>query len=167
LCFVCQYLYFCTSKASKLHVYRPSFAEVQSTLEDMQFVFSLVGSSRSGGGIYVYSIRQHTSACVSIFARRVLTRRRYICIQYTSACVSMRQQRRRYICIQHTSACVSMRQDTSACVRIRQHASAYVSMRQHASAYVSMRQHTSAAYVSIFARRVLTRRRYMYVCMYV
>jgi hypothetical protein len=81
-------------------------------------------------GATIGSIRQHTSAYVSIR-------------QHTSAYVSIRQ---------NTSAYVSMRprlQWQGACWRAlrshyRQHTSAYVSTRQHTSAYVSIRQHTSA-----------------------
>jgi hypothetical protein len=59
------------------------------------------------------SIRQHTSACVSIRDRLV-----------------RRLQSERY---------VSIRQHASAYVSIRQHTSAYVSIRQHTSAYGSIR----------------------------
>jgi hypothetical protein len=75
-----------------------------------------------------HSIRQHTSAYVSICQMRAT--------QHTSAYVSICQMR----ATQHTSAYVSIRQHTSAYVRCEQH-----SIRQHTSAYVSIRQHMSDA----------------------
>jgi hypothetical protein len=112
-------------------------------------------------GLYIYSIRQHTSAYVSIrqhTLKRQWERRRR---QHTSAYVSIRQHTSAYVkeavgeeeayraerpvrrTHVHAATCayVSIRQHTSACVSIRQHTSAYVSIRQHTSAYVSIRAH--------------------------
>ncbi len=101
------------------------------------------------------SIRQHTSAYVSI-------RQAYVSICQMRICSRAQHSQ------QHTSAYVSIRQHTSAYVSIRQHTSAYVkcesavgrstlnSIRQHTSAYVSIRQHTSA-YVSIRQMRICSR----------
>jgi hypothetical protein len=76
------------------------------------------------------SIRQHTSAYVSIRQHSYCTKLRTFCTEHTSAYVSIRQ---------HTSAYASIRQHTSAYASIRQHTPAYVSIRQHTSAYVSIR----------------------------
>ncbi len=92
------------------------------------------------------SIRQHTSAYVSISQQRL----GYVVDDTSSTRTSIRQ---------HTSAYVSIRQHTSAYVSIRQHTSAYVSIRQHTSAYVSIRQHTSAKYSTIQAAPVITQAR--------
>jgi hypothetical protein len=134
----CQYLYFCTSEASKL-----------STCHHQALCVSTLLPSRTNCMIHV-SIRQHTSAYVSKRQHTVCLHTVSACvsIRHTSACVSIRQH--------NTSAYVSIRQHTSACVSIRQHTSAYVSIRQHTSAYVSIRQHTSA-YVSIRQHTVCLR----------
>ncbi len=89
------------------------------------------------------SIRQHTSAYVSIRQPSACAEAHRTCIrQHTSA--------------QHTSAYVSIRQPSACaeahrtCIRprirphIRQQTSAYVSTRQHTSAYVSIRQSSEA-----------------------
>jgi hypothetical protein len=75
------------------------------------------------------SIRQHTSAYVSI--------------------CQLHYQRSPLLCIrQHTSAYASIRQHMPAgyvSIRsMRQHTSAYASIRQHTPAYVNIRQHTPA-----------------------
>ncbi len=103
----CQYLYFCTSKASKLST------AVSSEQRDRQQHTSA----------YV-SIRQHTSAYVSIR-------------QHTSAYASIRQQLSTAVSSRRSGIVNSeyvIRQHTSAYVSIRQHTSAYVSIRQHTSA---------------------------------
>jgi hypothetical protein len=131
-----QYLYFCSSKASKFGIYLVvGYAKLRHVVQ-----------------VPYVSIRQHTSAYVSIRQQTLpgcrLRQAQSCCGGYPArpagaAGVSIRQ---------HTSAYVSIRQHTSAYVstrlyRLRQHTSAYVSIRQHKSAYVSIRQHTSA-YVS-------------------
>jgi hypothetical protein len=110
----CQYVYFCTSEASK-----PS-------------TFGVLSDIHSHG---VCSIRQHTSAWQHTSA--YVSMAAYVSIrQHTSAYISMAA----YVSIrQHTSAWQHM----SAYVSICQHTSAYVSIRQHTSAYVSIRQHGS------------------------
>jgi hypothetical protein len=122
----CRYLYFSTSKASK--------------------VSCKLSTPRSLATARRRAVRQHTSAYVGI--RRHTSA--YVGIrQHTSAFVSIRQHTSAYVGIRrHTSAYVGIRRHTSAYVGIRQHTSAYVGIRQHTSAYVSIRQHTSA-YVSI------------------
>jgi hypothetical protein len=99
-----QYVYFCTSKASKM-----------STCTDGCDLHEHLACEPPA---YV-SLRQHTSAYVSIR-------------QHTSAYISIRQLTSAYVSIrQHTSAHVSTRQHTSAHVSTRQHTSAHVSIRQH------------------------------------
>jgi hypothetical protein len=88
------------------------------------------------------SIRQHTSAYVSIRASSISIRSR--CCRGTAAHVSIRQ---------HTSAYAQAQSPSAAdAAEVPHHTSAYVSIsiRQHTSAHVSTRQHTSA-YVSIRA----------------
>ena len=67
-----------------------------------------------GGGLYGTQVPQPFQAYVSVR-------------QHTSACVSIRQ-----VSVRHagSGALPSIRQHTSACVSICQHASAYVSIRQ-------------------------------------
>jgi hypothetical protein len=112
-----QYLYCCTSKASKMHTCQ---LDEHAVLE--------VNRRRQHTSAYV-SIRQHTSAYVSIRQHTQCSR---------LSCVSaVRRPRRR----QHMSAYVSICQHMSAYVRIRQppdQTSTYVSIRQHTSAYVSI-----------------------------
>ncbi len=150
-----EYLYFCTSKASKLSTWR--LCTSQRTLRSHCLLSPTAHTCRS--------IRQYTSAYVSIHTSAYVSIR-----QHTSAYVSIRQHTSAYVSIrQRTAAYVRIRQHTAAlrghcrkavaqpplrtprsyigacgaCVSIRQHTSAYVSIRQHTSAYVSIRQHTS------------------------
>jgi hypothetical protein len=130
-----QYLYFCTSKASKLSTWAGARHGTHPS------------AHAPPSSHFLLLIRQHTSAYVSIR-------------QHTSAYVSIRQHTSVYVSIRpHTSAYVSIRQHTSAYVSscwsslMRQialsggihrmltyalvSAYAYVSIRQHTSAYVS------------------------------
>ena len=66
----------------------------------------------------VCSIRQHTSAYVSIGRPRIL---RHTCIQHTTAYVSIRQR-------QHTSVSAAPESSVIPVYSIRQHTSAYVSV---------------------------------------
>jgi hypothetical protein len=141
-----QYVYFCTSKASKM-----------STCTDGCDLHEHLACEPPA---YV-SLRQHTSAYVSIR-------------QHTSAYISIRQLTSAYVSIrQHTSAHVSTRQHTSAHVSIRQHTSAYVSIPGRAACelqvsfgephiHVSIRQHTSAYLAALPAssRSLLASRTY-------
>jgi hypothetical protein len=156
---MCQYLYFCTSKASKLK--RSRWFSLPAARGAAAFLLSTLASAYVS--IRQHRIRQHTSAYVSVLAKH--TR---ICIcQHTSAYVriayvSIRQRSCQAHSHLHMSAYVSVHQN-----RIRQHTSAYVlsalvpggfpscthtprRIHQHTPAYVSIRQHTSA-YVSIRA----------------
>ncbi len=101
-----QYLYFCTSKASKLgtlssRVWRSTLSTVCWSVEESAACIGLVQHS-SG-------LVQHSSAYVRS-------------IEESAACIGL---------VQHSSAYFSIRQHTSAYVSIRQHTS--VSIRQHTS----------------------------------
>ncbi len=108
-----QYLYFCTSKASKVgtlssRVSRSTLSTVCWSVEERAACVGLVQHS-SG-------LVQHSSGLV----------------QHSSAYVRS---------VEESAVCIGLVQHSSAYVSIRQHTSAYVSIRQHTS--VSIRQHTS------------------------
>ena len=96
----------------------------------------LIGKDRTGRSDYNASIRQHTSAYVSI---RILLERIGRVVQtaagHMSADVSIRM---------HMPADVSIRMHMSADVSIHMHVPADVSIRMHMSADVSIRMHMSA-----------------------
>jgi hypothetical protein len=163
----CQYLYFCTSKASKLK--RSRWFSLPAARGAAAFLLSTLASAYVS--IRQHHIRQHTSAYVSVLAKHTRIcicqhTSAYVRIAYVRAYVSVLAKHTRICICQHMSAFVriayvSIRQHTSAYVlnalvpgglpsrthaprRIHQHTPAYVSIRQHTPAYVSIRQHTSA-----------------------
>jgi hypothetical protein len=105
-----QYSYFCTSKASKLRT------------STVQFI-ALSSFSPTRCSINV-SIRQHTSAYVSIHQHRQHTSARHAAAP-TSAYVSIRPHTSAYVSPTRCGTNVSIRQHTYN-VSIRQHTSAYV-----------------------------------------
>jgi hypothetical protein len=111
----CQYVYFCTSKASK-----PSTFGVHSYIHSHG-----VCSIRQRTLAYV-SVRQHTSAW-----------------QHTSAYVSIRTFGVLSDIHSHGVCELQVLQRQRSLNRLA-HTSAYVRIHQHTSAYVSIRQHTSA-----------------------
>jgi hypothetical protein len=125
----CQYLYFCTSNASKV-------------------------STRHRVGGLSHVARKlpppHVPASVSIRQRMRLSDVVRQTSAYVSGCGFPPLSDRRPECIptdgirQHVSAYASIYQHTSTYISICQHVPAYVSIRQHMSAYVSMCQHMSA-----------------------
>jgi hypothetical protein len=94
----CQYLYFCTSKASKVST-NTDTCDLSST--------GSIGGGR--GRLAVSPLSSPSSSTLNACIR-----------QHTSAYVSIRQHTSAYVSIrQHTSAYVSIRQHTSAYVSIR------------------------------------------------
>jgi hypothetical protein len=155
----CQYLYFCTSKASKLSTCACAAPIRITSVADKaaKSVGACLGVSDRGSEqpsrnhphtfsvtppthtlreprllLAHVSIRQHASAYAATTSISVPPLR---IRQHTSAYVSIRQ---------HTPAYVSIRCDDLHQCTSTVHMSAYVSIRQHTSAYVSIRQHMSA-----------------------
>jgi hypothetical protein len=157
----CQYLYFCTSKASKLITrQRPlAAADTCPTTELLRCQFFFCTSKASKVRTCFWRevvlphvllqrcIRQHTSAYVSISHTSAHVKSCSslffwsAAARIASAYVSIRQHTLAHFL--HTSACVTSHNAVylKDHVSIRQHTSAYVSIRQHTSAYVSIRQH--------------------------
>jgi hypothetical protein len=122
-----QYLYFCTSKASKLR-----------TLD----VVSCVSERREGD--QRSALLQQRQLPPHPEQAQVAKSSAYVSIrQHTSAYVSIRQHTSAYVTAVAASGASTLRQP-SAYVSVRQRTSAYVSVRQRTSAYVSVRQRTSA-----------------------
>ncbi len=121
---------------------------------------NLIATADREGTLYAYvSIRQHTSAYVSIRSNLISSPLPTVKVPYIRQHTYISQDTSAYVSIrQHTPAYVSIRQHTSAYGRISSpmlhmcrhtvihvssyYKSAYVSIRQHTSAYVSIRQHT-------------------------
>jgi hypothetical protein len=148
-----QYLYFCTSKASKLSTFVHALS-LSLCLSD-----AVLACLRQN--LYFRTSKaSKVSTCVRVFltCRRrlalgllLLVEDAYVSIR-PSAYVSIRMLMD--VCcffLQKTHTSAYVHQHTSAYASIRQHTSAYVSIRAHTSAYVSIRQHTSA-YVSTGVR---------------
>ncbi len=95
----CQYLHFCTSKASKVSRQSSGYSQFCACVPELVSI-------------------QHTSAYVSIHASSMWNLSAYVSIrQHWPACASS---------MWTSSAYVSIRQHTSAYVSIRQHTSAYM-----------------------------------------
>jgi hypothetical protein len=122
-------------------------------------------SIRQHTSAYV-SIRQQASACdhtsdcdfwavaltllhLSIISPLSLSLKEATLRQHTSAYVSIRQNKSAYVSIRLALYAISGGcRNSPAYISIRQHTSAYVSLRQHTPAYASIRQHASA-YTSV------------------
>jgi hypothetical protein len=115
-------LYFCTSKASKLRAPVTTGSPLAGNSRNTITSSDSRGSMRASEA-YV-SIRQHTSAYVSIRRRDMRER---LSQTVEGACAHLKPD----VTSDVTSAPTTQ---SSACVSIRQHTSAYVSIRQHTSA---------------------------------
>jgi hypothetical protein len=165
----CQYLYFCTSKASKLYFCTSKASSTFVLAKQVNFAGPL--RPPGAGGIkakhcFVRFLDEtpHDSpedksihrartcpACAASTAGKMLQTFAYVGIrQHTSAHVSIAYASIR----QHTSAYVSIRQHTCSASRSEHSRKdvAYVSICQHTSAYVSIRQHTSAYLLGVAQR---------------
>jgi hypothetical protein len=125
-CFPRQYVYFCTSKTSKLR------AAAKPGWPHTPILLALLGKK------YKYSSahRRCVSSCTSVLVKQVKSREYLLVSEATGgggegeAAASARSCR----------SCFALpRTESAGC---RSSTCAYVSIRQHTSAYVSIRQHT-------------------------